>query len=363
MINIDSGLFSGFTDQQLEVIHDLLVEKEVSTSQRLISVTQYHSKIFVLVKGGFQITRHDDTGDYVVASLEVSGDFVGCQSLWGGKPIANVRVKKGTRYYELDVRLLDDYPQLKSALIENVAQMNFEKLHASNESVLSNLKRRIFLSKLVSMIFLIVCLSVLYNSATHFLGFKPRVIWSWVYMLIFMPLVMVYIRYSGEGLEYFGVTTKRWKQSLLDSLIASVVFLIFFVLLVYFLKGQSLNHVHRVLSIAFHLGGPGFFLYLFHCYAQEFLARGIMQTGLCKLISVENSKLRLFLAICMASLAFGVIHAPFGFPAVVAVIVFGIIFGYVYVRTGNLIGVTLFHCFSGKCFFALLIVLGMHPGA
>ena len=94
MINIDSGLFSGFTDQQLEVIRDSLVEKKVSTSQSVISFTQDHSKIFVLIKGGFQITRHDDTGDYVVASLETSGDFVGCQLLWGGKPIANVRVKK-----------------------------------------------------------------------------------------------------------------------------------------------------------------------------------------------------------------------------------------------------------------------------
>ena len=101
-------------------------------------------------------------------------------------------------------------------------------------------------------------------------------------------------------------------------------------------------------------------LYFIHSYAQEFLARGVMQVGLCELREVKDSTLRTFIAICMASLAFGITHTPFGFPVVMATILSGIIFGYLYIRTHNLIGVTLFHFFSGMLFFAMLTLLGVN---
>ena len=145
-------------------------------------------------------------------------------------------------------------------------------------------------------------------------------------------------------------------------IVASVVFLFVFLLFVYFLKGRSIEQVSGVFTILSQTSGIGSILYFFHCYAQEFLTVGVMQTGLRKLIGVENCNLRLFLAVCMASLAFGVTHTPFGFPSVFATFVFGIIFGYIYVRSRNLIGVTVFHYFSGTCFFALLTSLGPHPG-
>lgn len=361
MIKVNSDLFLGFTEQQEKLISDLLVEKKVSIAKKLICSTQDHDKVFVLLEGGFDITLHDDAGEYVVATLETPGDFVGGQALWGGGPIASVIARKKTRYYELDVRLLNNHPEVKSVLTQNVSKMAFEKLRDSNENILSNLKHQVFLSKIVSIIFLIACMSVLYNSIWDFLGYKPSLIWSWVYMLLFMPVVMVYIRHSGRSLEYFGVTKKRWMQSLLDGVVASTAFLFLFLLFFYFFIGSSLKQLSGFFEVFLHrVSGVESFLYLIHSYAQEFFARGIMQIGLCELIEAKDSTLRTFVAICMASLAFGITHTPFGFSVVMATILSGIIFGYLYIRTHNLIGVTLFHFFSGTCFFALLTLLGVN---
>ena len=241
MIKVNSDFLIGLTEKQSGLICDSFVEKKASTSKKLICSTQDHDKVFVLIEGSFDITCCNDTGEYVVATLERPGDFVGGQALWSGGPIANVTARKKARYCELDVSLMNNHPEVKSVLTQNVSKMAFEKLHDSNENILSNLKHQVFLSKIVSIIFLVACMSVLYNSLWEFFGYDPSLIWSWLYMLSFMPIVTVYIRHSGRSLEYFGVTKKRWMQSLLDGVVASTAFLFLLLLIFYFFIGSSLK--------------------------------------------------------------------------------------------------------------------------
>ena len=148
---------------------------------------------------------------------------------------------------------------------------------------------------------------------------------------------------------HFGIEKVGAYKSFDDGLIFSFVFVLLYCLsiLVYskfsfgFLKQVLLNFVKPSIGLSM--------LYLAHCYLQG-------------LIDIGSPKVRLFIAVFIASLAFGVTHDNFGFWVMIMTTLAGFVYGYVYVRTNNILGVTIFHFFSGKCFFMLLMALSTHGG-
>ncbi|MCB1643797.1 MAG: cyclic nucleotide-binding domain-containing protein [Pseudomonadales bacterium] len=93
--------------------------------------------------------------------------------------------------------------------------------------------------------------------------------------------------------------------------------------------------------------------YLLHSYIQELVARGIMQNAIQKFLRDEKGHR----TIIICSLAFAVMHVHLGIEFAATTGFAGIIFGYIYLRHGNLLGVTIFHWIIGAIVMRYMTVL------
>lgn len=95
--------------------------------------------------------------------------------------------------------------------------------------------------------------------------------------------------------------------------------------------------------------------YLLHSYIQELVARGIMQNAIQKFLRDEKGHR----TIIICSLAFAVMHMHLGIAFAATTGLAGVVFGYIYLRHGNLLGVTLVHWVIGALVMRYMTVLGV----
>ena len=172
--------------------------------------------------------------------------------------------------------------------------------------------------------------------------------------------MIYYLYHSREPLSYYGLRVDNVKDSALEGVFLSLVVVMIFSVILYWF-GYKLNvTVSSVFSYFFFPSVGVSFLYFVHSFLQEFLARGVMQTGLYELFPLGSPRKRRVFAIMLASFAFAITHLPFGLYAIIATFLAGIVFGYVYLKHQNLVGVSIFHFITGKCFFMLLMAMGVH---
>lgn len=93
--------------------------------------------------------------------------------------------------------------------------------------------------------------------------------------------------------------------------------------------------------------------YLLHSYIQEVVARGIMQNAIQKFLRDEKGHR----TIIICSLAFAVMHMHLGIAFAATTGLAGVVFGYIYLRHRNLIGVTLVHWVIGALVMRYMTVL------
>jgi len=91
--------------------------------------------------------------------------------------------------------------------------------------------------------------------------------------------------------------------------------------------------------------------YLVHSFLQEFV-RATVQISIQRFF--EQSKTSY--AIILTALLFANVHSHFGLEAVLVTLVASIIFGWIYSRTYNLIGVSIVHFFAGWMAFNLSLL-------
>lgn len=362
MLELKIPLFENIDPKYHEILETISHVHTASEPQELIRKGAEQEYIYILLEGSFEIVGCDDFGELKVAVLSTFGDVVGESAILGGKAVASVSVKKGTRYYALNASRLERRSDLRHYLSSKIARRGLNKLSRMYEVEMKNKRERIFISKTVIMTFSILCLSVFYSKFTDFIGLRPNILWSWLYLIAFTPLVAAYVSHSRSSLEYYGIAKVGAYKSIADGLFFSFVFVLLYCLSILVYSKFSFGFLEQVLLNFFKPSIGLSMLYLAHCYFQEFLARGVLQKGLHGLIDIGSPKVRLFIAVFIASLAFGVTHDNFGFWAMIMTTLAGIVYGYVYVRTNNILGVTIFHFFSGKCFFMLLMALSTHSG-
>lgn len=362
MLELKIPLFENIDPKYHEILESISHVHTASETQVLFKKGVQQEYLYILLEGSFEIVGYDDFGELKVAVLSTFGDVVGESAILGGKTVASVSIKKGTRYYALNASQLKHRSDLRHYLSSKVARRSLNKLSRMYEVEMKNRRERIFISKTVIITFSILCLSVFYSKFTDFIGLRPNILWSWLYLFVFTPLVAIYVKLSKASFAHFGIKKVGAYKSIVDGLIFSFVFVLLYCLSILVYSKFSFGFLEQVFLNFFKPSFGMSALYLAHCYLQEFLARGVLQKGLHGLIDIGSPKARLFISVFIASLAFGVTHDNFGFWAMIMTTLAGFVYGYVYVRTNNILGVTIFHFFSGKCFFMLLMALSTHGG-
>ena len=346
-------IFSSLKEESIDRLLSLAKKKNFEIDDLIIEKGQVHDFFVILLKGGFDIVDQLSDRNYVVASLTKPGEFVGGQSLLERPASMNVRVSCNTECLFFYLDEIKEFQDIADALIVASAVDTAQKLESTNVTLLQQLEKASTASSTI-----LLCLSG-FSLAMIFLSFMTSInyptdgLWSWLFILFVIPPPLIFIASTRQPLTVFGVTWDQFGKSFLDGLIGSCSIILLTLIAICFLnypKGVDLSDLINGLK----LGHLQTYLYLFHCYLQEFFVRGSIQTSLEEVIQLQWRKP---LAIVLASAIFSVLHYPLGFNPIVATFLSGLLFGFVYSRTKNLIGVTLIHYVSGKIFFSLYYAL------
>ena len=148
-----------------------------------------------------------------------------------------------------------------------------------------------------------------------------------------------------------GLTRKNLKESLIDAGIFSIggLVIIFCVCLLIdmFLPGYDLGT--KFWHISIHITALD---YLFSAFVQEIL-RSVGQVSIQKFIQDQKG----YYAIFMSSIVFSILHSPIGITLTAITMFASYMFGLIFSRTYNLVGVTLIHFILGYFTLSLLGVL------
>ena len=166
------------------------------------------------------------------------------------------------------------------------------------------------------------------------------------YLTSFSLCCLIVFKKNKRNLSELGVTWNKSAESFKDGVIFAVPVLLIELGLKYGLTlypgsvcyGKTVFDFENFLdpSIVFSLIG-----YSLLCYLQEFVTRGSLQTLLERFFSCLS--LSPFWAILVANSCFAFFYLHFSFMFALLAFIPGFLWGYIYLRTRNLIGVTLSH--------------------
>ena len=186
-------------------------------------------------------------------------------------------------------------------------------------------------------------IDALFGSASHT---WRLIIWAGL-LSIALPC-LVYLRRTRFPLSDFGLTLDGWRRSLAESGVIIAVGLVALTLLAIFLDGRSGDPAAPLFDWK-HIAGIGAISYVLHSFMQEFVARGVLQGTLMRVLAARHDAI----AILSAAFIFASLHAIVGLKFVIVTFFVSLLLGYVYNRHRTLIGVTLIHAVLGEAIFVL----------
>lgn len=147
-----------------------------------------------------------------------------------------------------------------------------------------------------------------------------------------------------KPLSEFGVTLLGWRKAIWESMLCTLPLL----LLALFIKQQFLTHTKvfqesTLLSLRYF--DASYIVYLLIAPLQEFIARGVYQNMLRRMLVGKRSGLW---AILLTSLLFGTFHIHQSISLAALSITMGLLWGWLYTRHRTLLGISLSHFLIGN---------------
>ncbi len=226
--------------------------------------------------------------------------------------------------------------------IEELKKKNIQiELLNSQRSLLSV----VFVSIVLLITFYIFVLGFIHDQAFSNQFIAKFVLNYPVIEVISLITVLVVVLTSNLRLKDFGLTFSGWKRSVIESLIVSGAFILLLVVIKY-LSNRYLPGIFRETQL-FDLSYFGFtyITYLVVAPLQEFIARGAVQGTLEKILDLRY---RGFFAILVTTFLFGAVHMMSSLNLAIASFVTGWLWGWMYNRQKNLVGVSLSHFLIGN---------------
>jgi membrane protease YdiL (CAAX protease family) len=329
--------------------------------------------LYLILSGDLKVmkkARHNDdhifSGEideqFTIAQL-TAGDAIGELGFIKGDPrSASIRslttsVLLGLNPNDL-LTLEAEFPKTSNQMMKNMLGYvadRLSKTSANEVKVLrAELQNSILTSKANLFFSYVIGLLCIYNLTIHTItnlsmdANKASVI-SAMIIVVFGGVLFLMIRQSKLPLPIYGLTTKKWKLAVKESLLWTIVLMAALIIIKWTLIHQVPRYQHLSL-FDFDLNGKkylafNFLLYGLHSPIQEFVARGVLQGSLQHFFIGKNITLR---AIVVSNALFSATHVHL-LNGLLGVIVFipGLFWGWLYSRHQNLIGVSLSHIMIG----------------
>ncbi|HMJ70387.1 MAG TPA: cyclic nucleotide-binding domain-containing protein [Cyclobacteriaceae bacterium] len=316
-------------------------------------------KLDVIKKSGDNGTSGDKS--FIIAHL-TAGDTIGELSFIKGT-LRSASVKSNTKSILLGLdpdglgRLETEYPRAAAKLMRNIlgyigtrviqtSANQVQALNAELQNSIRNAKANLFFSYVIGLL-------CVYNLTIHlitnlYLDVDRASMISAIIIIIFCAVLVLMIRQTKLPIHIFGLTTKNWKPAVNESMLWSAVVIAAIGATKWTLIQTVPRYSHLPLidfdfsrqHLAFN-----FLLYGLHSPVQEFIARGVLQGSLQHFFTGKNAVLR---AVIVSNALFSATHVHL-MNGLLGVIVFipGLLWGWLYSRHENLIGVSISHILVG----------------
>lgn len=178
---------------------------------------------------------------------------------------------------------------------------------------------------------------------------------NWFSSVLYFVVTFVFMMRLGLHYRDFGFTFKNSKQSIKEGSSLALVSVILFTLVSllghHFLAWPS-KFVSQGFKGLFSLSSVAYFA---HVILQEVGFRGLYMGSLYRFMN----KMHPFLVIVLSSLVFAVLHAHLGLFGFLAAFFSSLLFGYLYLRHQNLMGVIILHFVLGLILFNFILTPGL----
>ncbi len=163
--------------------------------------------------------------------------------------------------------------------------------------------------------------------------------------VISLAVVLAVVLTSNLRLIDFGLTFTGWKRSVIESLIVSGAFILLLVLIKYLCNRYFPGLFRETKLFDLSYFGFTYITYLVVAPLQEFICRGAVQGTLEKILDLRY---RGFFAVLVTTFLFGAVHMMSSLNLAVVSFVTGWLWGWMYHRQKNLVGVSLSHFLIGN---------------
>ena len=347
-------LFNCLTEKEIHFLASHILVKEVASQEVVFHENDSCNALYIIVSGTASCLKWnvDHSQQILIKTLE-RGDVFGDMSFLDASPrfatiqadgTCTILMLKRDPFHSKDPFIINLYSHIQA----NIAHINLPRLRSISSSFVLSLTKQLQQSELSNQfgrafiyIILVFGLGGLFDKFGSSAGINissPLYVWSYLITILLPTISIAYI--FKFQLKDVGIGLHNWKKALLDGIVLS-----FLITLVYFLFRKPLQ------SFLVHTGvsrGPKPFiliwsLYPIHSYLQELMARGILQTMLQKFYQDPKGLKSIF----TTSLVFAMFHTHYGFTMTLITFCFSFLFGFTYIRSYNLIGVSLIHAAIG----------------
>ncbi|WP_274361683.1 cyclic nucleotide-binding domain-containing protein [Paenibacillus thermotolerans] len=343
------------TEEQAAFLHSL-DKLEYGKNERVISEGDQGEALYILDKGTVKVVKESEGGKTIGELHE--GDFFGELSLFTGKPrAASIVAQEDVTVYRLTKdrfhSLIRTYPNMSGTFLRKLYDRlteSYEELETANKELTRSNQLRKELGSIFTWVVLAIGLytfvlglfnSSIFSSASNGTQFVLNLVLELFTLFLIIRIVVG----SSLPLSSFGLTLKQWKPAIKQSLVISaiaVIVLTFIKYLAVIFEWPFLPHETVVDMSQFNWR---YITYLVEVPLQEFIGRGVLQGSIRRLLDGRYATL---CAIVVSSLLFGALHLHVSVNLGIASLVMGILWGWMYSKYPNLIGVSICHFIIGN---------------
>jgi CRP-like cAMP-binding protein/membrane protease YdiL (CAAX protease family) len=355
-------LLSKMNPSQVAQIESLCEIVNYNVGDFLFHENEQQDTIYFIVSGILGLYKNSADSQEILKFKEIpSGHTVGEMAFVDRSP-RSCSVKAETKvvaYLLSRQRIIDSVPHhaeilnaisiASNRIVNDHLRLLSDEYAMSLEKQIEELKERNLLGYFFLMMLFGLFLAAIFDEflETFFpdQSIASTPLFSWIYLLGVgvLPFCLLVLKIDFP-VKYVLDIRREAKQSLMDGIIFSSLGISLFIGACVFLNPifPDQDFLYRLLRIQLSFAA---FFYLFHSYIQEFF-RAIVQILLQRFMLDKNGYVSVFLV----ALIFSMVHASYGFEFMVVTFAASVIFGLVYRRTYNLLGVTLLHFTLGFIF-------------
>ena len=359
------SIFSGLSDAQILRLEQLAEPLSIPAGRFLMREGERSLDVFIILSGRAQLTKG---ADGLRIGVLGPGAIIGEIALIERTPrSASVQAIDELKLLALRESRFIDRPELADIyplVMLNVSRTLCERVRKQSDTTVKSLATQVSMARFLVNFLLI---SSLYTLGLGILlrlkqPFASPTFLSLGSLVIFLAVLIRFMRKSGQPMSAYGLTLVGWRRSLRESLIASAAFMLFavgvkLVVVRVFpsMAGKPLIDIEGSFTdyaVPFSWASWWLYVTLYSLFSpiQEFVVRGGIQSALQQFLSAGSdhpTTAHRWMANLIANCAFAAVHTHISISFALMAFFPGVLWGWLYARQPTILGIALSHILIG----------------